>query len=696
MFDILKQNINLTRHIEKFTSLRQSGRTHHGLCPLHPDKESPSLYVYSQDNSWWCFGCNRGGDLIDFEALRQNISMGDAAKLLCEEYNLHPSPMESIKFQQTLALRRKKTEWLDSLTGSFNKRPDIYEYVKKRGLSEETLKEFHVGAGENSNVVVIPINDKFGRIAGFARRLINPGPKDPKYVNDSSDSIYDKSEILYNFDKAKHYIKEKKAIVLNEGYFDTMTLWEADIKHSVAFCSSRITKDQMKSIVDIVDEDYKVYLVPTNDETAQNELVKNIAIVKLHLPKNHIRVLVIPEGCKDLNDVLIQGDKEVVADIYDASIPVELYLVKRIIRIEPQQEAQYQKVKNLCDGIDNAMILADIGDYLAGVWKKPPEIIKSYLLARSESSSVDISKFKTIDTLINDYDLYVEKLKENRINFGWVKTDLVTRGMRMGDVVTLVAASNVGKTMMAQNLILNLAKQYPDMPQIFFSLEQIGVMAFERFVMMEGQMESHQVEGWHKNQDVLLQDKLMETLKSLGKSFKNFVLVDEGDMTTKKIENYAIQAGMKMFNKPVKVIVVDYLGYIKGEGQDMYHRISEIAREMKQLAKRLNCVVVLLCQVSKAGKSGGDPIEGYHARDSGVVMESADILFSAWRPELKEDLKESERKDLEGIYMVRVAKNRYGPSGVKIEFMFVKRYLKLLEKRDEILTVDKDGKIVGK
>jgi len=230
---------------------------------------------------------------------------------------------------------------------------------------------------------------------------------------------------------------------------------------------------------------------------------------------------------------------------------------------------------------------------------------------------------------------------------------------------------------------------------MFFSLEQTGVMAYERFVMMEGLMESHQVEGWSKQPDGEIKKRLGEALQTLHKNFNNFILVDDSGMSLEKIENYALQAGLKLFGKAPRVLVIDYLGYIQGEGKDMYHRISDISRSVKELAKRLNCVIVLLCQVSKAGKTGGDPLEGYHARDSGVVMESADILITAWRPELQEDLSDDEKEDLKGVYMTKIAKNKYGEGGRKIEFTFVKKHLKLLERRDNTLTVDKDGKIIS-
>jgi len=691
MFDLIRQGVNIVRHVEKYTQLKQSGRTLHGKCPLHED-DTPSFVVYPEENSFFCFGCNRGGSVIDFEVYRQNISPLDATKGLCDEYNLHPTPADSFRYQQQLQIRKKKESWLEALTDSFSGRLDIYEYVKNRGLSDATIKTFQIGAGGSSNVVVIPINDKFGKIAGFARRNLDKDAKE-KYLNDASDMVYNKSEILYNFDRAKKYARDVNAIILNEGYFDVASLWEAGIKNGVAFCSSRITRDQSKLINEILDENGIIYLVPTNDATAQEMLEKNSEQIKILCPKNPQRILIIPEDCKDLNDVLIKHGVEKIKYLYEHTYPIELYCVQRILKNESMVEVQYARVRNFCMKINNTMVLDDLCDFLSTEWCKSPESIKAYLMTKNTKDAVDVSHLKTMSMLIADYDKYITTLKENRINFGWAKTDAITRGMRMGDVIQMVASGGTGKTLWAENLITNLIKNYPDLPLMFFSLEQMGVMAFERFAMMEGQLESYQVEQWNNNPDVEIQKKIIHTIRMLAENYKNFVLTDEGGMTMAKLEQYVTHAGMTVFDRPVKIIVIDYLGYLQGEGKDLYHKVSAIAKELKELAKKLKCVIISLHQVSKAGKSGGNPIESHMVRDSGVIFESADIMISAWRPELKESITDAEKKDLEGVYITKIIKNRYGISGVQIEFMFVKRYLKLFEKRDEPIKIDEHGKI---
>jgi len=695
MFELIKESVDIVRHVEKYTQLKQHGRYYQGLCPLHDDRTSPSFTVYPSDNSFYCFGCHKGGDVVDFEAERQQLSMGDAAKQLCEEYNLKPNYVQSAKYAQGIALKKKKADILDATVESLKGRQDIYEYIKKRGLTDETINEFSLGTGDKSNIVVIPIKDKFGKVVAFARRDLDPNAH-AKYVNDSADLIFNKREILYGYDKAKYHIREVNSIILNEGYFDVMSLWESGIKSGVAFCSSRITREQVVLLQDLVDANHIIYFVPTNDTTAQNEFEKNITQVRAGFPKNHMRALIIPDDCKDLNDVLMIHGKEKITEIYQSSVPVELYLAKRIIKTEPIVEMQYTKIRNLCSSIDNALIMEDICNWLVDIWKKPASLIKSYIVNKnSQDEIVDTSKFKNMDMLMRDYELYIESLESNRLKFGWAKTDATTRGMRMGDVIQMIASTGVGKTMWAQNLMVNLVNQYPTLPIMFYSLEQTGVMAFERFAMMEGSLESKQVEGWYKNADKKIQEKLVETMRSFSKNYKNFVVVDESGIDMKKLEQYTLQAGMLTFGAPVKVVVIDYLGYLQGEGGDMYHKVSVISKQLKELAKKLNCIVISLHQVSKIGKTGGDPIEGYMARDSGVVQESADIMISAWRPELKEDLSDEEKKDLEGVYMTKIVKNRYGEVGRKIEFFFQKRYLKLLEKRDEPVMADEHGKIVA-
>src|SRR5262249_6548642 len=114
---------------------------------------------------------------------------------------------------------------------------------------------------------------------------------------------------------------------------------------------------------------------------------------------------------------------------------------------------------------------------------------------------------------------------------------------------------------------------------------------------------------------------------------------------------------------PLRLVVVDHVGMIgSARRATPYEQVSEIARELKRIAKRHNVALLSLCQVGRGGESGGEPVMLRSARDSGVIEEAADYLIGLWRPELKEGLTREQREEKRGDLMACVLKNRSGPA----------------------------------
>jgi replicative DNA helicase len=220
---------------------------------------------------------------------------------------------------------------------------------------------------------------------------------------------------------------------------------------------------------------------------------------------------------------------------------------------------------------------------------------------------------------------------------------------------------------------------------IFFSMEQQGVMAFERFMQMEGAMEGRDVEKWMIAGNDAHNSKIFSTAQNLQFKLKNLLICDQGGLTMSQIEANTRQAGFAYFGRPVSVIFIDYLGYIKGEGKDFYEKVSQIATMQKEVAKRLNCVVVSLHQTTKAF-SLGDELTDQAGRDSSSVRDSADILITAWRPEFQKGKLESELVQLRGTWRSKIVKNRYGPANEVVDFTFIPQFLKLKEKENTVIT----------
>lgn len=683
MFAKVKETVDLVRHIGQFIELRGSRVPMECKCPFHEDR-SPSLKVWA--DHWYCFGCQRGGSVIDFEMERQKVSAVDAAQWLCQTYSIVVSREESERYAQAEKARGEKSAIAKAIEASAAERPELLDYLtKERGFGIETIKALGLGVGTREKVIVVPIKDKYGRVVAFARRHLDPEQvKLHKWVNDPESEIYKKKTILYNLDQARRHLSKDhlaagQRLVLVESYFDVAALWEAGIKTGVAYCSANVTGEQSQEIKNLVTPGMTILFGACNDKTAQDKLLINRTMIRSVAPEVHIRAVVIPDGCKDMNDVLLRDGREGLAKIVADSISMDQYLLDQVLDAEAVLDIQYRKAKQIVSIAENQLSQKDMIAQLAKRWNKDESTVSHYMLGRGGDAAGSDLQFDNIGTLITKYEEYVRNADKNVIKFGWERYDLLTRGMHRSDVVQLVAPSGVGKTTWAESLMMNIGTNQAHIPMMFYSMEQTGIMAFERFMQMEGSLEGREVEKWMVQGDDAHNTKIFSTAQSLLKKLNNLLVCDRGGLTLAQIEEHTRLSGFAYFGKPVGIVFIDYLGYLKGDGKSAYEQISNIARGQKEMAKRLNCVVVSLHQVIKA-VGQGDEIDESHARDSSAVRDSADILITAWRPEMKKGILETEKNEKRGVWCSKIAKNRYGPSGDIIELMFVPKYLQLKER----------------
>jgi hypothetical protein len=700
MFAKVKETVDIVRHIGNFIELRGTRMPMEACCPFHEDK-SPSFKVWA--DHWWCFGCGKGGSVIDFEMARQSMSAVDAAQFLCNSYNIVVSREESERYAQAEQSRQQKSAIAAAIAASAAERPELLDYLtKERGFGIQTIKDLGLGVGTREKVIVVPIKDKYGRPVAFARRHLDPEQiKLHKWVNDPESEIYKKKTILYNLDQARRHLNKDhlavgQRLVLVESYFDVAALWEAGIKTGAAYCSANVTSEQSQEIKLLVTPGMTILFGACNDKTAQDKLLVNRTMIRSVAPDVHIRAIVIPDDCKDLNDVLIKHGPMGLSKIVADAISMDQYLLDQILDAEPVLEVQYRKAKQIVSIAENPLSQRDMVAQLAKRWNKDESTVSHYMLGRGGDAATGSGlQFDNLGTLITKYETHVRNLDNNVIKFGWERYDKLTRGMHRGDVVQLVAPSGVGKTTWAESLMLSVGKSYPNVPQIFFSMEQQGIMAFERFMQMEGEMEGRDVEKWMVAGDDAHNSKIFGTAQRLLKNLDKLLVCDQGGLTLQQIEEQARLAGFSYFGSPVGVVYIDYLGYLRGDGKSVYEQVSNIARQQKEMAKRLNCVVVSLHQVVKT-LSQGDEVDESHARDSSAIRDSADILFTAWRPEMKKGILETEKNEKRGVWCCKVAKNRYGPTGDIIEMMFVPKFMQLKERPNPITDAAlKQGRIVA-
>lgn len=244
---------------------------------------------------------------------------------------------------------------------------------------------------------------------------------------------------------------------------------------------------------------------------------------------------------------------------------------------------------------------------------------------------------------------YVRRMQEARVRTGFPALDEKLRAIAPGEVLCIVGRTSVGKSALLQNIARNYASD-SGAPVLFFSLEMPETSVYERNVQLEYGMTGYEVERAFGDED-----QAREIIDRVGVAMSNFYVVVK-PMDVPRIVSYVRYAEANLFGgQKTGLVLVDYLGLVKGRGKSVYEEISRIARDMKDAAKELDVPICYLSQVNKNYKIDQE-LELGAARDSGSIDEAADYVLGIWRaaPELQAHEREKMR------CCVGILKNRKG------------------------------------
>ena len=287
--DELKGRIRVSDVVGRKVKLRRQGREFIGLSPFTNEK-SPSFTVNDDKQFYHCFSSGEHGDVIKFLEKTENLSFIEAVERLAAE-----AGMEMPERDPFVAEREKKKA---SLVDVMEMAADFYEqqlrsdagrealrYLVRRGLSEETIREFRLGFSPNSrtalishlkskditlsqmeeagliisgpdiqqpydrfrNRVMFPISDTRGRTIGFGGRTLDPDGK-PKYLNSPETPLFHKGDTLFNFVRARKSSFDTGTVLVVEGYMDAISLYAAGVKNVVAALGTAITERQVSEL----------------------------------------------------------------------------------------------------------------------------------------------------------------------------------------------------------------------------------------------------------------------------------------------------------------------------------------------------------------------------------------------------------------------------------------------------------------
>jgi replicative DNA helicase len=255
----------------------------------------------------------------------------------------------------------------------------------------------------------------------------------------------------------------------------------------------------------------------------------------------------------------------------------------------------------------------------------------------------------------------VANLQKNSLNLSKWLPSLAgyMRAIVPGELVMIIADTGVGKTALLSNLAIEAAP----LVTLFFELELPAPLLYERILAAHLHWPATRVEQTYRDANVN-----GECLGADGLSKLHHIHVcTRSRLTIEQIERLIVQSELKIGSRP-KLVLLDYIQLVQGEGKSRYERVSTIAEDLKIMAKATDTIVVVASQIHRKPGDSGPEIALHDAKDSGSIENSAGLILGAWR--------DSESKS---VLWLKVLKNTKGESGRCIRCLFYGESLTIKE-----------------
>lgn len=651
--NIIIQKVDLPEFIRERTGveLHRSGNGWRCKCPIHDGSENPSAMFIDDHGGYYCYACNSGGNVINFLADYEHITYSAATEQLASMLNINLQSDAEYQSQKEIE-RKYEQEKEQGIRGLEN----VYQYLtEKRGFTDSTIQAFALGS--HNGCLTIPLIDVNGRAVGMARRQFD---KQPKYINSKNNALLDKSEYFFGFDKARRLVREKMYVV--EGYMDAMSGYQMGLP-TVACCSNGLSKDQVRVLSQSLRRETAIILCPDNDEAGHKRIPRIREYFNSIDPGRQIRIVVVPDKFKDMNDMLLAG-------VNPADLPTEhidKYVMDLLLNGCSTPEEEYACAEGYLPTVRSEMIRLDIIKMLAERWEKDVDDLKRYFNTVGEDSNDLIKEASDVNGCIAD----LRKI----YSVGGYKThfqqiDNCIRKVEKKQVVVVGAYSGVGKSDFAIEYMLRAICQ-EKMKVIFFSLEMPKGKLIERVVAKLIGCSMSEVEGYIASDDTVVQ-------QAISKIQDHLLVYDGNNYTIQDIERRIQTVNSKnVLGGPVDMVFVDYFGYMKGTSD--FEGASSSATKMKAIAKENNIIFVMLSQLNRGGNPYGEP-NMQQLKLTGDLEASADVIMLLWRPEKDPNLSIAEKQELENVTRLKVDKARDGMFGSNLaEFAYNRETSRLEE-----------------
>lgn len=378
--------------IGSYVSIQKRGRNYLCLCPFHSEK-TPSCTVFTDTQTFHCFGCGSGGDVITFIMKIENLDFREALKLLAQRSGIE-MPQDFSKNSRNTQKKTRIYE-MNRISANFFYQNLVQgsdksglKYFANRRLSPATIKKYGLGYASDSwnelvnllnskgysddeiteawlggrsqktgNIydmfrkrVMFPISDLKGNIIGFGGRVLDNSL--PKYLNTAKTPVFDKGANLFSLNFAKN--SDTKNIILCEGYMDVIALNQAGFENAVATLGTAITPEQARLISHYADH---VIIAYDSDNAGQNAAQKAIN----HFSEVGVRTTVIRmEGAKDPDEYIKKFGRDRFKMLLDGSADATNFMLDKCengldLSSESGRFELLKRVSSVLAGIENRL-----------------------------------------------------------------------------------------------------------------------------------------------------------------------------------------------------------------------------------------------------------------------------------------------------------------------------------------------------
>lgn len=397
LIDQVRRANNIVDVIQGYLPLKKAASNWRGVCPFHQDT-NPSLNVSETKQIFKCFACGKAGNVFTFLQEYEKISFIEAVRKLAARAGIalpeyRPTTKIDTKRDQLLLIYKTAKDFFSE--NLFRYGDKALEYLKDRKFSPETAKNLELGYALNGekallnhlmkeghsvdilkesglfgnysgNVVdmfrhrlMFPIHNSSGNVVAFGGRVMDANAPGGKYVNSPSTELYTKGRELYGFFKTKYEIHKADQVIICEGYFDFLRLYEHGFHTSVATLGTALTNDQIHLLIPYTK---RVYMLYDADDAGIRNAVRGGALCQSK--KMSPFVVQLPQG-EDPDSFLLSKGKTELQKLIDQAPSLIQFMASSDALTQDQAERidfLLDSIRNMDDEVRQELMLQEVSE----------------------------------------------------------------------------------------------------------------------------------------------------------------------------------------------------------------------------------------------------------------------------------------------------------------------------------------------